>query len=175
MMIYKELRGLLARRDTILRVGSRSKHMTIPAAEAFRIARVNRQIRQESIPVLYHDFKVQIVVAYDHNREQADLWINNVIDPAILKSISSYTFHPVPRCYCKFRIDLTDLEHPVKAGEDFRWCCNAACDDKRKSYSRAVVKNVQELIVDDKQRIMTTEIMRSLLKTFCVMSQLGDN
>jgi hypothetical protein len=80
----------------------------------FALTSVNRQIREESTPILYRN--VQLIVYA--TAETARRWIAEV-DPAALSNIQSFMIMFGCPCRSRARIEMVNLEGPMQVNRGF--------------------------------------------------------
>ncbi len=158
--------------DQILVISEQSGPLNSDAMRATALTRVSHLIREESIPILYQDFQIELEIATAADRRDAIFWVKRVMDPAIVSSISRYTFAPLAGCFCHCAIDLTDLGQPVRVVRDGGRCYMSGCEhmDFYANVAREKVMGLET--VGTKRRIMTEDVLKGLLLAFCTMSKL---
>jgi hypothetical protein len=169
-MIYEALAQAQAKQVKTFIMQADTCYLSRSAVKAGTLARTNRQLRQESLSILYHGLDVDIYTATEEDRRQAEYWAESVVETSLLKTINKYTLYPLASCRCRIEIDLTEPEKPVRKVENPGWCGIGRCDHLRAFFATAE-EEVGKLEIGEKgRRAMTVEVMKSLLQAFCTMS-----
>lgn len=169
-IIYQELAQAQAKHVKTFIIQAETCQFSRSAVQAGALTRTNRQLRQESLPILYHGFDMDIYTATDQDRRLAKYWAERVTEATLLKTIDIYTLYPVASCRCRIEIDLTNLEKPVRKVENPRWCGIGRCSRIR-GFRAAAEEELKRLMSgEDGRRRMDVKVMESLLRVFCAMS-----
>ena len=82
------------------------------AALSLTITRVNHQLRQESIPIIYQHLQVRVVTQDKACRSQAHRWAQEV-NATILAAARSFTFKPLD-CVRNVKFAMANLDDPLE-------------------------------------------------------------
>lgn len=134
------------------------------------ITQVSRLIRQKSVPIFYQDVRAMIYTCDRYDRANADRWGKELIDSAVLGSITSYTLRPLHQCFCRIWVDLNDKEQPVKLLTNH---------DKRRELCSIVASCAAEfqdmversVTADNGRYVMSAEMMKDAVKRMCAISE----
>jgi hypothetical protein len=150
-----------------LQLGRLVHHQLVPGlwhpfvkeeAKYFALASVNRQIREESTPILYRNVQLFLYAT----EEAARLWIAGV-DPAALSDIQSFVIIFGCPCRSRARIEMANLERPWHVTRGFLGCKLCVSCTANILASVAEEKVLKLEIVGGERRIMTKEVLMEIV------------
>lgn len=148
----------------VLPDGSRWAKGTV--ADSLQVTRVNRQLRQESVPIMYQHLEFTIITDGEEYRRQANLWAQKM-DATILEAARGFTFRSgLGGCSYDIRFQMIDVDLPLQSRKFCDWCRT------KEALAKLGENKVLELEVCGGKRIMTREVLKSLVGTFCTLSKL---
>ena len=127
-------------------------------AHDLALTRINRQIRQEALPIFYRHIDILINISTEPDRARAYRWVQGV-DHAMLNAIQFFALMLGRTCHCVIHISLADLDNPVRANTMLnRYSATGV-------QARIVEENVLQLqTVGGKRRVMTKETLEKLVR-----------
>jgi hypothetical protein len=138
-------------------------HLYGDVPKALALTQVNRQIRRESLPILYRNVHIRIETGSDKDQRCVDHWMESV-DWAILHAVSKYTFYPFEHCYSGIVLHLGDLHNTVQTIGRQEWCFSSHREGLR-TYEDKMKAEVAKLqILGAKRRLMTKVTMQTLMQ-----------
>ena len=170
LAIYEELASLHIATDFRLVMGLRIPEFKSRTGMSCAITRVNRQIRTESIPILYRNVEVRMFTGIESDRHQATRWVAEFADKDLLAAVKRYSFLPLVGRHCRMN---------VIAAPRHRWWlrishqdCPDGCASRHESISeyrdRADIRLGRLGMYNEDPPTMTRERLASLLRVCCL-------
>lgn len=161
----------------IIQVSSESKDRNEWFAKATTITRVSRQIRHESLPIIYEDAEIWIWIARKENWEAVCYWANRVADSAVLQNVRRISFLSLRSCVCSVDVEADGESRSfVMMGRCMIRDHSAEVRDysRRARFRELAESKLEEQDVDeDGRRLMTKDVMRNIVRAFCKVSSRG--
>ena len=177
LMIYEEYKRLSAPHKKYLFVDQLAGTKNRRFVELSAVTRVNSQIRQESLPIIYRDIILNIWTVLERDKKRARLWAEKIATSAVLASIVKFEFDSLRGCNASIKINLTCLEGPMTRMKHEGCCVNFAghCNILD-AFCHKVEAKLQGLKgAHDERCVMTLETMQSLVEWFCNLSDDYNN
>ena len=163
LIIYEHVYQLQYFGLATLRVEHPFVHLYEDSPKALALTQVNRQIRQETLSIIYRNVQISIELGSHEDRRCVDRWTER-LDSAILEAVSEYAFYLLKGCQSVIMLHLGDLKNPVQTLLSPAWRFSNH-PEALPVIGEKVKEEVQKLeILGTKGRVMTMEAMQTLSK-----------
>lgn len=174
-MIYDELAEQVRTSRTVLRIGTGTRGLfykpSRPKSNA--LTQVNRQIRQESLSIIYSHLRVCIHIETDSEAERHETryWVKQTASTAALESVAAIMFYPMSDRSCHVTINHLKSQKPVVYVHCWHHYHDVGCTALRIYRSLAEAKVRELKVFENKRRGMMKDTMENLIEMICTLSE----
>ena len=142
-------------------------------AKRTEITEVSRQIRRESLPIIYSQLEFHIFIdKFEDPGQHARHWLKNTVDPAVLEIVGKFQFFPNSEHFGFVELNPAHPQQPLSYEPCGR--CKSARYGRRPRTCNALVAYFNQIelklreldMFGNERSIMTKERLESLIEVF---------
>lgn len=160
-----------------VQVSNNSKTTNKWFAKKTPITWVNRQIRGESLSIIYANAEIWVWTATAEHWESICYWARHVADSAMLSSVKRICFFSLDFCACTIDIEQ-DSAGLLVANVGTSWTCDSSTElekcGSQGEFRELAESKLENLDVDkDGWQLMTKDVTREIVSAFCEVAKRG--